>query len=407
MRVELINTGSELMLGFTANSHLTYIARQLAGIGLRLDRQVAVADDRAEMRAAVQEALDRSDVLIITGGLGPTSDDFTRDVVAELLERKLVRDDAVAAHIAERLRQRKIRAPESVYVQALVPAGAQVLPNRNGTAPGLAIDQDGKLVLLLPGPPRELKPMFEEYVLPVLRKHFGAQARFDCRTFKAVGLAESIVEAKVAPALADLEDIELGYSAKMGEVEVRIISHHVATADEAEKRIRAALADHVYGTGDDRLEEIVVKLLATAHRTIATAESCTGGLIANRITNVSGSSDVFVNGCVTYSNESKVRLLGVREETLKAQGAVSEEVAREMAEGIRTRSGTDFGVSTTGIAGPTGGTPEKPVGLVYIGLATPERTEVQRHLLAFDRETFKFFVSQYALDTIRREFLNK
>jgi nicotinamide-nucleotide amidase len=405
--VELINTGSELMLGFTANSHLTYIARQLAGIGLRLDRQVAVADDRAEMRAAMQEALRRSDVLIITGGLGPTSDDFTRDIAAELLGRKLVRDDAVAAHIAERLRQRKIRLPESIYVQALVPAGAQVLPNRHGTAPGLAIDQDGKLILLLPGPPRELKPMFDEYVLPVLRKHYGAQARFDCRTFKAIGLAESIVEAKVAPALADLEDIELGYSAKMGEVEVRIISHHSATAEEAEKRIRAALADHIYGTGDDRLEEIVVKLLAAAHRTIATAESCTGGMIANRITNVSGSSEVFVNGCVTYSNESKVRLLGVREETLKARGAVSEEVAREMAEGIRTRSGTDFGVSTTGIAGPTGGTPEKPVGLVYIGLATPERTEVQRHVLAFDRETFKFFVSQYALDAIRREFLKK
>ena len=407
MRVELINTGSELMLGFTANSHLTYIARQLAGIGLRLDRQVTVADDRAEMRAAMQEALRRSDVLIITGGLGPTSDDFTRDIVAELLGRKLVRDEAVAAHIAERLRQRQIRLPESIYVQALVPAGAQVLPNRHGTAPGLAMDQDGKLILLLPGPPRELKPMFDEYVLPVLRKHFGAQARFDCRTFKAVGLAESMVEAKVAPALADLEDIELGYSAKMGEVEVRIISHLPATAEEGEKRIRAALANHIYGTGDDRLEEIVVKLLAAAHRTIAIAESCTGGMIANRITNVSGSSEVFVNGCVTYSNESKVRLLGVREETLKARGAVSEEVAREMAEGIRTRSGTDFGVSTTGIAGPTGGTPEKPVGLVYIGLATPGRTEVQRHVLAFDRETFKFFVSQYALDTIRRELLKK
>ena len=165
MRVELINTGSELILGFTVNSHLNYIARHLAGIGLRLDRQTTVADDRTEMRAAIAEALRRSDVIIITGGLGPTSDDFTRDVVAELLDRKLVRDEAVAAHIAERIHKRGIRLPESIYVQALVPVGAQVLPNRNGTAPGLAIDHDGKLVLLLPGPPRELKPMFEEYVL--------------------------------------------------------------------------------------------------------------------------------------------------------------------------------------------------------------------------------------------------
>jgi len=168
MRVELITTGSELMLGFTINTHLSYIARQLARIGLRLDRQVTVADDRAEMRTAIAEALPRCDVLLITGGLGPTSDDFTRDVVAELLGRKLVRDEAVAAAIAERVRKRKLRLPESIYVQALVPVGAQVLPNRSGTAPGLAIDHEGKLVLLLPGPPRELKPMFEEYVLPVL-----------------------------------------------------------------------------------------------------------------------------------------------------------------------------------------------------------------------------------------------
>ena len=405
MRLELITTGSELMLGFTINSHPTYIARQLAGIGSRLNRQVTVADDRAEMRAAIAEALTRSDVVMITGGLGPTSDDFTRDVVAELLDRKLVRDEAVAAAITERIRKRRIRLPQSIYVQALVPVGAQVLPNRNGTAPGLALEHEGKLVLLLPGPPRELKPMFEEFVLPVLEKHFGAQPRFDCRTFKVVGLAESVVEERVAPALADLKEIELGYSAKMGEVEVRIISNLKSATDEGERRIRAALTENIYGIGDDRLEEVVVKMLTAAHKTIALAESCTGGLIANRITNVSGSSAVFINSCVTYSNESKTRLLGVREESLKAHGAVSEEVAREMAEGIRTRAGTDFGISTTGIAGPTGGTPEKPVGLVYIGLATPTRAEVQRHMLLFDRETFKFFASQNALDMVRRELM--
>ncbi|HUJ11909.1 MAG TPA: competence/damage-inducible protein A [Verrucomicrobiae bacterium] len=405
MRVELITTGSELMLGFTINTHLSYIARQLARIGLRLDRQVTVADDRAEMRTAIAEALPRCDVLLITGGLGPTSDDFTRDVVAELLGRKLVRDEAVAAAIAERVRKRKLRLPESIYVQALVPVGAQALPNRSGTAPGLAIDHEGKLVLLLPGPPRELKPMFEEYVLPVLEKHFAAQFRFDCRVFKVVGLPESTVEERIAPALADLEGLELGYSAKLGEVEVRIISRLKSEITAAESRIRSALGEDIYGTEDDRLEEVVVKMLTAAHQTIAVAESCTGGLIANRITNVSGSSEVFINGCVTYSNESKTRLLGVREETLKAHGAVSEEVAREMAEGVRARAGTHFGISTTGIAGPTGGTPGKPVGLVYIGLATPTRTEVKRHLLLFDRETFKFFTSQNALDMVRRELL--
>jgi nicotinamide-nucleotide amidase len=402
MRVELLNTGTELMLGFTINSHLNYIARQLADIGLRLDRQTTVADDRAEMRAAVADALQRSDILLLTGGLGPTSDDFTREVVAELLGRALVRDDAIAATIAERFRKRGIRMPESVNVQALVPVGAQVLPNPNGTAPGLAIEHEKKLLLLLPGPPRELKPMFEQYVLPVLKQHFASETRFDCRVFKVVGLAESLVEEKVAPALRDMPDIELGYCAKMGEVEVRIIGKDIA---EAERRARTALGDHIYGTGDDRLEDVVVKMLTAARQTIAVAESCTGGSIANRLTNVSGASEVFLEGCVTYSNESKVRLLGVREETLKQFGAVSEEVAREMAEGIRTRSGADFGVSTTGIAGPTGGTTEKPVGLVFIGLATPKRTEVQRHMLLFDRETFKFFASQYVLDAVRRELL--
>jgi len=395
MRVELINTGSELMLGFTVNSHLNYIARQLAEIGLRLDRQTTVADDRIEMRAAIADALQRSNIILITGGLGPTSDDFTRDVVAELLGRKLVRDDTIAAAIAERFRKRGIRMPDSVNVQALVPVGAQVLPNPNGTAPGLAIEHDKKLLVLLPGPPRELNPMFEQYVLPVLKQHFGDEAPFDCRVFKVVGLAESLVEEKVAPALRDLPAVELGYCAKMGEVEVRIIAATKATGDEAERRVREALGDYIFGTGDDRLEDVVVKMLTGARKTVAVAESCTGGIIANRLTNVSGASEVFINGCVTYSNESKVRLLG----------AVSEEVAREMAEGVRTRSSADFGVSTTGIAGPTGGTPEKPVGLVFIGFATPTGTEVKRHMLLFDRETFKFFTSQYALDAVRRELL--
>jgi len=405
MRVELINTGSELLLGFTVNSHLNYIARKLFGIGRRLNRQTTVGDDRAEMRAVVAEALQRSDVIIITGGLGPTADDFTRNVVAELLGRKLAHDEAVAAHIGERMRKRGIKLPDSIYVQALVPEGAQVLLNANGTAPGLAIEHESKLVLLLPGPPRELEPMFENQVLPLLHKRVGAQARPDCHVFEVVGLAESLVEEKVAPVLADLAGIELGYCARMGEVEVRILSNLKSVADEAERRIRTALGDHIFGMGEDRLEGVVVGKLIAARKTIAVAESCTGGLIANRITNVSGSSEVFINGLVAYSNESKVRLLGVSEATLERHGAVSEEVAREMAEGVRARSKTDLALSTTGIAGPAGGTPEKPVGLVYIGFATSKETVVQRHMFLFDRETFKFFASQIALDLVRWELL--
>ena len=396
MRIELINTGSELLLGFTVNTHANYIADKLSERGLRLIRQTTVGDDRAEMRAAVAAALGRSDIILITGGLGPTSDDFTRDVVAELLGQRLICNSTVIAAITDRFRRRNRTMPESVLVQALVPEGATVLENANGTAPGLYLERDGKQIYLLPGPPRELKPMFETFVMPRLPK----RDRLDCRVFKVAIMPESLVEEAVAPVLKGLPGIELGYCARIGEVEVRIIGESL---DEAERRIRAALGDSIFGSADDRLEAVVIPMLAG--KTLATAESCTGGLIANRLTNVSGSSAAFLTGYVTYSNESKMRLLGVREETLRAHGAVSEQTCREMAEGARRHA--DFALATTGIAGPTGGTLEKPVGLVFIGLATPARTVVERHVFSFDRETFKQIVSQHALDALRRELVAK
>ncbi len=400
MRVELINTGSELLLGFTVNTHANYIARQLSDIGLRLVRQTTVSDDRAEMRASVVEALHRSDIILITGGLGPTSDDFTREVVAELLGCKMRRDESVVAQITERYRQRGLTLREQILVQAQVPVGAKVLTNFHGTAPGLFLEHAGKQIFLLPGPPRELYPMFENQVLP----HLPQRDRLDCRVFKVARLPESTIEQTVAPVLADLPELELGYCARMGEVEVRVIATTV-TAAEAERRIRVALGENIFGIHDDRLEEVVVKMLTADGKTITTAESCTGGLIANRLTNVSGASAVFPAGYVTYSNESKIRMLGVREETLKSFGAVSEETCRQMAEGARQRAGVDFAISATGIAGPTGGTAEKPVGLVFIGLATPTGTTVERHHFLLDRETFKQLVSIYALDAVRRELL--
>jgi nicotinamide-nucleotide amidase len=396
MCVELINTGTELLLGFTQNTHLPYLAAQLATRGLRITRQTTIGDDPAEMRATLTAAIQRADLILVTGGLGPTSDDITRDIVAEVLQRPLRLDNAVAETIRERFRKRGREMPKTNLVQAMVPEGATVLPNPNGTAPGLAIEHAGKNIFLLPGPPRELRPMFETYVLPRL-----SGAPVDCRIFRTASLPESQVEQLVAPALADLTGLELGYCARPGEVEVRIIGPRAA---EAEPRVLAALGAHIFSTGHERMEDVVIRGLAG--KTIATAESCTGGLIANRLTNVPGSSAVFLAGYVTYSNAAKIRDLGVREETLKKFGAVSEKVAREMAEGARQRAGTDYALSATGIAGPTGGTAEKPVGLVYIGLATPTSTHVQRHTLGFDRETFKFFVSQTALDMLRRELFS-
>ena len=397
MRVELINTGTELLLGFTANTHLPYLAGMLATRGLRIAHQITIGDNPSELRDAITESLDRADLLIITGGLGPTSDDITRDIIAYVLDRPLKLDNAVAKTIRERFRKRGRPMPETNLVQAMVPAGATVLHNPNGTAPGLALEYNGKQIFLLPGPPRELRPMFENSVLPRL-----PGKPVDCRFFKTATLPESQVEQLVAPSLADLTGLELGYCARPGEVEVRVVGLRAA---EAESRIRAALGDHIFATGHDRMEDVVIRQLTATGTTIATAESCTGGMIANRLTNVSGSSAVFLAGWVTYSNAAKQRDLGVREKTLKKFGAVSEQVAREMAEAARQRSGATYALSATGIAGPTGGTAEKPVGLVYIGLAVPNGTEVQRHTLGFDRETFKFFVSQTALDMLRRALL--
>jgi len=401
VNIELITTGSELLLGFAVNTHLNFLARQVAPLGLRISRHSTVGDDADALRAAVSEALARTEILVITGGLGPTSDDITRAIVADVLHRPLHLDPTVAEAIRERFRKRHREMPEKNLVQAMVPEGARVLPNRNGTAPGLAIAHDGKTIFLLPGPPRELEPMFTESVLPLLPRCAGSE----CRIYKVAALPESIVEQQVAPLLADIAGLELGYCARPGEVEVRVISGLPAQLAEADARIRRSLGDDMFGTGGVRMEEVVVRLLSDAGKTVATAESCTGGLIAHRLTNVSGSSAVFLNGWVTYSNAAKQRDTGVCDETLKQHGAVSEPVAREMAEGARTRSGADYALSATGIAGPTGGSLDKPVGLVFIGLATATGTQVQRWQLAFDRETFKFFVSQTALDMLRRVVL--
>jgi nicotinamide-nucleotide amidase len=401
MRVEIINTGTELLLGTTPNTHLPFIAQRLLRLGLRVARQTTVGDNRAEMTAAVKNALARADILLITGGLGPTADDFTREIIAEILQRKLVHDENLAQLIADRFKKRNIPMPETVLKQAKIPEGARILPNPNGTAVGLVLEHKGKLVALLPGPPRELAPMFDEFLLPILRAHCKNLRPF-CRIFRTTGLPESLLEQKIQPLIQKFPQLEVGFCAKIGEVELRIVTENAKIADEAEKIVESLIGDFVFSRGDERLEEVIVRLLTEKKLTLAVAESCTGGHIANRITNISGASNVFLSGVVTYSNAEKVRLLGVSPQTIEKFGAVSEQVAREMAENLRKKSGATFALSTTGIAGPTGGTSEKPVGLVFIGLASPDGVEVRQHLFVYDRETFKFISAQTALDWLRR-----
>jgi len=419
VNIELINTGSELLLGKVLNTHQQWICRQLADAGYEVSRQVCVSDDGPAIQAAAREALGRADLVITTGGLGPTSDDLTRELLAQLLGRKLVYHPEIMERIERYFAARKRTAPSSCRVEAMAPEGAVILPNQFGTASGLAIEVNpnpfrasGKSwLILLPGPPRELRPMFTDSVLPLIRRELPLSGPFVCRTLRTAGLGESLVEQKVAPLLASLlrEGMEIGYCARVGEVDVRL----VARGKDAERRVadgekivREALGETlIFGVDWDSLESVVVRLLTERGQTLALAESCTGGFLANRITNVPGASAVLKAGLVTYSNESKQQLLGVRAETLAKHGAVSEETAREMAEGARQRLGTDFAIALTGIAGPGGGTETKPVGTVFMAVAEAGKTTSRTHFNNFDRETFKFISSQQAMSLLRERLI--
>jgi len=404
------------MLGRVLNTHQQWLCRQLADLGYVVDRQVAVADSAPAILSAVRQALAEADLVIVTGGLGPTSDDRTRDLLAELLGRKLREDAAVLANIERFFTNRKRPMPATTKVQAQVPEGALVLANVHGTAPGLALDlspnpfrADGEStwLIMLPGPPRELRPMFTQQVVPLLRAKFPLPTPFVCRTLKTTGIGESLVEDKIAGPLKPLVEagLEIGYCARVGEVDVRLVATGRDAAEKvkaAEQIVRTSIGHHVFGAEDDELEAVIVRLLTERKQTIAVAESCTGGRIADRLTNVPGASAVFRCGLVTYSNEAKMTFLGVRQETIAMHGAVSEAVAREMAEGARQRSGADYALSVTGIAGPGGGTVEKPVGTVFIALASATRTVVLNPMNPYDRETFKLVTSQQALELLRR-----
>ncbi len=405
------------MLGRVLNSHQQWLCRQLTDHGYVVDRQVAVDDSPEAIREAIAEALARADLIITTGGLGPTSDDRTRDVIAQLLGRKLHQDAAVLSKIEEFFAERKRTPPESVKVQALVPEGTIVVANAHGTAPGLlmigepiAAGTRARVLLMLPGPPRELRPMFENQALALIQKHLPVTERFICRTLRTTGLGESFLEEKIVPAVKHLcaSGLELGYCARTGEVDLRFAARG-DQADriiaEAEQIARAVLGGVIFGRDDEQLEEVIIGLLTDRKETVSLAESCTGGFIANRLTNVPGASVVFRAGLVAYNNEAKERFLGVKSETLDQHGAVSEAVAREMAEGARNHSATDYALSVTGIAGPSGGTDAKPVGTVFIGLASKSGTKVRQHRNNYDRETFKYVTSQQALEMLRQKIL--
>ena len=410
MNIEIINTGSELLLGRVLNTHQHWLGRQFADAGYEVARQVAIADTGEAIQRAVREAMERAKLIIVTGGLGPTSDDITRDKIAELLGTELHEDPAVVEHVRGFFARRKRPMPDSTRVQAMIPEGAEVIINAHGTAPGLVIPAGDACLIMLPGPPRELRPMFTKQILPIICERFPLQGGFACTTLKSTGLGESFMEELLNDPLRVLvsQGLVVGFCARVGEVDVRLSASgrdSQQLVDQAASIARDIAPKYIYGAEDETLEQTIVQLLTERGQTLALAESCTGGYIGHRITNISGASAVLLCGVVTYSNESKQKLVGVNEATLVANGAVSEPVAREMAAGVLRESGADYAISVTGIAGPTGGTEEKPVGTVYVGLATKKGTVVKHRINAFDRETFKFVTAQQAFELLRREIL--
>ncbi len=409
MRVALLNTGTELLLGDVQDAHLAFIAREILRLGLRIEERRTVGDTDA-IRRALAELFPNCEILFVTGGLGPTGDDITREMVSDLLGLELQKSSELLASLQQRLRVRAIKWSSGIARQADVPAGAEVLPNQNGSAPGLYLRANvnpqiqSPHLFVLPGPPRELQPMFRSFVMPILRSIVPASALIERRLYKIADKGESLVEEAIGDRVLAIPGIELGYCARPGEVDVRIVGKAKAI-EQADAIIRSTLRYSIFSAADETLEEVVVKLLAQRKQTVAVAESCTGGLLANRITNVPGASEVFLAGYVCYANQAKIKMLDVDSQLIEKHGAVSEEIARAMSEQARAYASSDFALATTGVAGPGGGSPEKPAGTVYIALAGSGETIAKKLFFPTDRETFKQIATQAALELLRRKII--
>ncbi len=408
--IEIIAVGNELLTPHYQDTDSLYITERLNDLGLEISFKTIVGDRRKDLEDCIRSSLSRSDILFLIGGLGPTEDDRTREVVASTLGKRLIFDEQILERIRQRFERRGSTMPPVNQKQAHIIEGSSVLTNEFGTAPGLWLDTDGKLLILLPGPPHELKPMFENYVLPQFlkfRKHYVAR-----RVLKTTGLTESRIESLLVDIYPLKPSIQLTTLAYPGQIELHLFSHSTETqnsADEAigalERELQKRLGEHIFSSTGEELEAVVGSLLKQAQKTLSIAESCTGGLLGHRITNVPGSSDYFRLGVVAYSNASKARILGVPDDLILQHGAVSLEVAESMAVGVRKRSGADIGLSITGIAGPEGGSPEKPVGLVYVGISWEGGTEVVKNVFLGNREIVKIQSSQKALDIVRHHLL--
>jgi nicotinamide-nucleotide amidase len=407
---EIIAIGSELLAPDRTDTNSLWLTEKLNSIGIEVKLKTIVGDDDARLEEAIKDATRRSKFVITTGGLGPTEDDITRKVAARALGRRLLLDETILAELREKFRSFGHVMPERNSRQAMVIERAEVLPNPNGSAPGLFIEHEGVCVVLLPGPPREMRPMFENHVLAKLEASAGS-VKISRRMLRVAGLGESAVDEKIAPIYTQYDNPQTTILFNQSEIEIHLTARGRTEAeagallDRLSEQLEERLGNSVFSFAGEKMEEVVALKLTVGGYTLSVAESCTGGLIAQRLTDVPGSSKFFIEGAVTYSNDAKTRALGVEPVLLLEHGAVSAPVAEAMAEGMRKRAHTDFALSVTGIAGPGGGSEEKPVGLVYIALADDAHTEHRKLIIPGDRQLIRWRASQAALDLLRRRLI--
>ncbi len=407
LNAEIIAIGSEMLTPFRVDTNSLWLTERLNAMGIDVKLKTIVGDDEARLDETIRDAMKRSEIVIATGGLGPTEDDITRKIFARVLKRRLILDDAILEKLKARFAKRGVPMPEINARQALVMERAEVLPNPNGTAPGMMVEEGKCTVVMLPGPPREMKPMFDASIAPVLKQRVGDVVILR-RKLSIFGLTESRTDELAAPVYTKFQNPTTTILFKDGQIELHLTAQSKTDTeanrllDELAGQLDEALGEYIFSRRDETLEQVVGDLLRWRGYSLATAESCTGGLLAGRITEVPGSSEYFLEGVVTYSNEAKMRMLGVPAEMLDEHGAVSEPVACAMAAGVRKLAGSTFGIGVTGIAGPSGGTEEKPVGLVYIALADEDTVEARKLIFPGDRQFIRTLTVNSALDLLRR-----
>ncbi|WP_368244251.1 competence/damage-inducible protein A [Clostridium tertium] len=409
MKAEIIAIGTEILLGDIVNTNAQFLAKELAALGIDVYHQSVIGDNEERIIESFEKAFERCDLVITTGGLGPTQDDLTKELGAKYFNKKLVLHEPSLDWIKTYLDMKDEAIVEANKKQAYFPEGSIILPNPNGTAPGSIVSENNKILIILPGPPREMKPMFNDHVKKYLEGITGEIIK--SKILRLFGIGESLMAQKLNNLIQNSKNPTVAPYAKDNDVTLRITAKGNSEKEcddlinPVDKEIKDAIGEYIYGEGETSLENVVSEILCNNKLSISTAESCTGGMIAASLISYPGISDVFKEGAVTYSNESKMKRLGVRKETLDRYGAVSEETAREMAIGIAREANTDISISTTGIAGPGGGTDEKPVGLVYIGVFIKGKVVVNKFNFTGNRERIRRKTTMNALNILRKELL--